>query len=137
MSDFTATTEDGVGDALFNNSSFSGQTELYVGAHTSDPGNAPDGSTEVSAADYARVQTAPADWSTSGNGPSTATNDVDIEFAEAQNNWGTISFITVWDSTVGTTGEAAYTKYSIPSPKTIETGDILRLPSGQITFDID
>lgn len=137
MSDFTASSEDEVAAALFGNTDMTGKANLYVGAHTSDPGNSPDGSTEVGATDYDRVQTAPGDWSVSGNGPKTATNDVDVEFAEAQNDWGTITHITVWDDTEGASGETAYTKYALDSSVDINAGDILRFPANDITFDID
>lgn len=137
MSDFTDDTEDAIGDALFNDTDFPGVTTLYVGAHTADPGNNPDGSTEVGAADYDRVQTSPSEWSTSGNAPRTATNDNDVEFAEAENDWGTITHIVVWDNEQGATGETPYTTYALDSSVEINAGDILRFPAGDITFDIN
>ena len=133
MSDFTDAAEDSIGDALFNNTDFLGIDDLYVGAHTGDPGNS--GTTnEVSAGDYSRVLTESDDWSTSGNGPRQATNDVDVEFAEAENDWGEITHITVWDDLSDGT---AYTKYALDTSVTINTGDILRFPTNDITFDIN
>lgn len=135
MSDFTDQTETEIGDALFGDTDFTAVTDLYVAAHTSDPGNNPDGTTEVDAGEYDRVSTAPGDWSLNGNAPRTAENDVDVEFPEATSDWGTISHLTVWD-TSDDTGDA-YTKYALDSSVDINDGDILRFPTGDITFDID
>ena len=134
MADFTDAAENAVGGALFDNTDFTGVANLHVAAHTADPTNSGEAN-EVGAGDYDRVATSPGDWSTSGNAPLQATNDVDVEFDEATSNWGTITHISVWDGASDT--DTAYTVYELDESVTIDDGDILRFPTGDITFDIN
>jgi len=109
---------------------------LYVGLHTSNPGNSPDGSTEVGASDYSRVSTTTGtDWNTTGTGgPSGFENANELSFGEATNNWGTISHVSLWDSSSGGNALAAF---ALNSSKTIDSGDEAKFNAGDLSFDIN
>jgi hypothetical protein len=136
MSDFTGYLEGEIAEWMVKDTQMpTPSANIYVGLHTSDPGNTPDGSTEVSAADYGRLSTAPSDWSVlAGDGPTTFENATELLFPAAQNNWGTISHVVLWDSSSG--GNAIAT-YDVSTPKAIDTNDEARFPANDLSFDID
>jgi hypothetical protein len=109
---------------------------IYIGLHTSDPGESPDGSTEVSAADYSRVGVA-ADtgWAT----PTTSSfeNASEVTFGEATNDWGTVSHVALWDDTQGAAGETAIAAYALDTSKAINTGDEAVFRAGDLSFSLD
>lgn len=136
MSDFTAYIEAQIANWMTQDTQMdTPPSNIYVGLHTAAPGNSPDGSTEVSATDYSRLSTAPADWTVlSGDGPTTFENANELLFPAAQNNWGTISHVTLWDSS---SGGNAIAKYAVSSSKSIDTNDEARFPANDLSFDID
>jgi hypothetical protein len=138
MSDFTKFTEQEIVNAMVDGTDFTAPSNIYVGLHTSDPGNDPDGSTEVSAADYARESTtAGTDWTVvATNGPTTFENDGEILFSAAQNSWGTINYVVLWDDTLANGGNALAV-YAVSSAKSIDTNDQARFAANQLSFDID
>lgn len=111
---------------------------IYIALHTSDPGNQPDGSTEVSASDYSRVSVSAGtgQFTLGDNGDaSTITNDNEINFGVASNNWGTISHFSVWDGSA-TTDNPLWAA-DLSTSKTIETNDELRFQAGDLTAEIN
>lgn len=138
MSDFTGYLEGEIAEWMVKDTQMpTPPANVYVGLHTSDPGNTPDGSTEVGASDYARLSTAPGDWSVlSGDGPTTFENAVELLFPAAENNWGTISHVMLWDDTLANGGNAI-AKYDVSTPKSIDTNDEARFPANDLSFDID
>ena len=102
-------------------------TAWYVGLFTDNPGEA-QGGTEVSGNGYARKAVT---FTVSGD---TASNNAAIEFDVATGNWGTISHIAVYDA-LTSGNQIAYA--ALTASKTIETGDVLRLPSGEIDITLD
>lgn len=139
MSDFTQYVENQIADWMTQGTApDTAPDPIYVGLHTADPGNNPDGSTEVSAADYTRESTtAGTDWTVSGNAPRSFENANVIEFSTATNNWGTISHVVLWDDTVGASGESAISVHAVSNPKEIATDDRAEFPAGDLSFDID
>lgn len=137
MSDFTAYVENQIVDWMSQGvDPATAPASLYVALHTSDPGNSPDGSTEVGASDYSRVQTAAgSDWDVAGNAPRTFQNASVIEFSTASSNWGTISHATLWDA-ADSTGNAI-SVHPVSSPKEIADGDRAEFPAGDLSFDVD
>lgn len=140
MGDFTHTAEDAIADALANNTDFTGLSELWFSAHDADPGQSPDGTTEID--DANRQQVAAGDLNTSGNAPVEITNGVEVEFNEATVDWGDVTHLVAWDEDEDTTDEPYLIHELVdgdgnPDPKTINEGDILRFPAGDITFEID
>jgi len=116
-------------DHVFGAAAYTAPATLYVALHTANPDE--DGSgAEVSTSGtaYARQTVT---FTTSGN---TTSNDAAVEFPTATANYGTVSHVGVWDaSTAGNL--LAYAALS--SSKTIETGDVFRIPAGDLDITLD
>jgi hypothetical protein len=131
MSSFTDYTENLVLTWLFTGSSATRPTAWYVGLFTAAPSDT-GGGTEVTGNAYARVVTGT--MSISGTSPTNCTNAAAIEFAAASGgNWGTITHVAIFDaSTSGNMlGWAALT-----TSRTINDGDILRIPAGDLDITL-
>lgn len=131
MSSFTDYTENLVLTWLFTGSSATRPTAWYVGLFTAAPSDT-GGGTEVTGNGYARVATGT--LSVSGTSPTNCTNAAAIEFAAASGgNWGTITHIAIFDaSTSGNMlGWAALT-----TSRTINDGDIIRIPAGDLDITL-
>ncbi|MBM3616646.1 MAG: hypothetical protein FJX28_14855 [Alphaproteobacteria bacterium] len=64
----------------------------------------------------------------------TASNNAAIEFPTASGSWGTITHVAVFDAS--TSGNMiAYA--SLTASKTIDTGDVLRVPAGDLDITLD
>lgn len=114
-------------DHVFANAAYTSPTTVYVGLFTSNPNE--DGSgTEVSGGSYARQA---GSFTVSGN---TATTSAAIEFPTATASWGTITHIGIYDaSTAGNL--LAYA--ALTASKAIASGDVFRIPSGDIDITLD
>ena len=116
-------------DHVFGGAAYTAPGTLYLALHTADP--AEDGSgTEVSTSGtaYARATVA---FTTSGN---TTSNTAAVEYATATANFGTVSHVAVWDASTGG-NMLAYA--ALTSSKTIETGDVFRVPAGDLDITLD
>ena len=106
---------------------YTAPTTVYVGLFTSDPTDAGSG-TEVSGGSYARQSatfTAPSNGATVSN--------ADITFPQATGNWGTVGWIGIFDAL--TTGNLMY-HTALDASKTIETGDIFKIASGNLSVTL-
>ena len=102
-------------------------TAWYLGLFTAAPGEA-GGGTELSGSGYARQSIT---FTVSGNN---ASNNAAIEFPTASGSWGTITHVAVFDAS--TSGNMiAYA--SLTASKTIDTGDVLRVPAGDLDITLD
>lgn len=102
-------------------------TAWYLGLFTAAPGEA-GGGTELSGSGYARQAIT---FTVSGNN---ASNNAAIEFPTASGSWGTITHVAVFDAS--TSGNMiAYA--SLTASKTIDTGDVLRVPTGDLDINLD
>jgi len=102
-------------------------TAWYVGLFTAAPGEA-GGGTEVSGNAYVREAVT---FTVSGD---TASNNAAIEWPTATGSWGTITHVAVFDA--DTSGNMlAYA--SLTASKTISTGDVLRIPSGDLDVTLN
>lgn len=104
---------------------------VYVSLHTSDPGESPDGSTEVGSGGYSRQSVAAADWTTSAG---TADNDNAITFPEATSDIGTVTHFAVWDGS--TQSDNALWAASLDNSRDIQTGDTARFSAGDLSFEV-
>ena len=102
-------------------------TAWYVGLFTDAPTEAGTG-TEIAVAGYARM---PITLTVTGN---TASNSASIEFAAATATWGSITHAAVFDSLSGGT-MIAYG--ALTAAKTIDTGDIIRIPAASFNVTLD
>ena len=114
-------------DHVFANNAYTSPSTVYVGLFTSNPDE--DGSgTEVSGGSYARQS---GSFTVSGN---TATTSAAIEFPTATASWGTITHIGIYDaSTAGNL--LAYA--GLTASKAIASGDVFRIPAGDIDITLD
>ena len=112
---------------VFGGTAYTAPATLYVALFTSDPGEAGTG-TEVSGGSYAR-QTAT--FTVTG---AIASNTAAIEFPTATATWGTITYAAVYDALSGGNllGSGALT-----TSKTINTGDVLRIPASNLNITLD
>lgn len=114
-------------DHVFGGSAYTAPATLYLALYTVAPGEA-GGGTEVSGGAYARQTVA---FTTSGN---TTSNTGAVEYPTATANYGTVVAVGVFDaSTAGNL--MAYA--SLSSNKTIETGDVFRVPAGDLDITLD
>jgi len=102
-------------------------TAWYVGLFTAAPGEA-GGGTEISGSAYARQAVT---FTVSGN---LATNNAAIEFPTATGTWGTVTHVAVFDAL---TSGNMLVYASLTSSKTIASGDVLRIPSGDLDITLD
>ena len=111
----------------FTNGAVTRPTAWYLGLFTSNPGDDNSG-TEISGNGYARKSVS---FSVTGD---TATNVAAVEFDVATGNWGTITHVAVFDASTGG-NQIAYA--ALASSKVIETGDVIRVPAGDLDITLD
>jgi hypothetical protein len=121
---FTDYLEDKILKHVFTNVAYTSPTTLYVGLFTTAPTDA-GGGTEITGMGYARKTAA---FTVSGTG-TLATNTSAIDFDAATGTWGTIVAIAIFDAL--TTGNMIAWA-DLTANKTIATGDILRIPAGDL-----
>ena len=112
---------------LFSATSVTRPSAWYVGLFTSNPGET-SGGTEVSGGNYAR------EVITFTIGDDLATNSAAIEFNVASADWGAISHVAVFDALTGG-NQIAYAAFA--TARTINNGDVLRFPAGEIDITIN
>jgi len=138
MTDFSGYSENEIAEWLFKNTDMPvSPSNVYVSLHTADEGENPDGTNEVSAADYDRASTAPADWTIGGtDGPTVAENANNISFGDPTNNWGTITHFALWDASTG--GNPLIKTVQLGSSKTVDADtDELFFSAGDLTASSD
>jgi endoglucanase Acf2 len=114
-------------NAIFRDTAYTSPSDVYVGLFTSDPTDAGSG-TEVSGGSYARVV---ATFGAPSNGSSAS--DADITFAQATALWGTVTHIGIFDAL--TSGNLLY-HGALTASKTIDTGDVFKIPAGSLTVSL-
>ena len=124
---FTNYLETEILDHVFAGAAYTAPSTKYLALFTGAPGEA-GGGTEVSGGGYARQTVA---FTTSGN---TTSNNAAVEYPTATANYGTVTHVAVFDAS--TSGNMmAYAALS--SNKTIETGDVFRVPSGDLDITLN
>ena len=116
-------------DHVFGGTAYTAPGTLYLGLHTSNPGE-DDSGTEVSTSGtaYARQTVA---FTTSGD---TTSNTAAVEYPAATASYGTVSHVGVYDAL--TAGNLlAYG--ALTTSKAIATGDVLRIPAGDLDITLD
>ena len=124
---FSNTYETLVLQYTFTNASVTRPTAWYIGLFTSAPGEA-GGGTEISGNAYVREAVT---FSVTGD---TATNTAAIEWPVATGNWGTITHVAVFDASTGG-NQIAYA--ALTASKVIATGDVIRIPAGDLDITLD
>ena len=130
MSSFSDYTENLVLNWLLTTNSATRPTAWYVGLFTAAPSDT-GGGTEVSGNAYARKATGTI---TVAGTATTATNDAAIEFAAASGgNWGTITHAAIFDAS---TGGNMIAWAALATSRTINDGDVFRIPAGSLTVTL-
>ena len=124
---FTNFLETEILDHVFAGNAYTAPGTIYVGLFAAAPGEA-GGGTEVSGGSYARQA---GTFSVTGN---TATTTGAIEWPTATGTWGTITHIGIFDASTGG-NMMAYA--SLTASKTIASGDVFRIPAGDIDITLD
>lgn len=112
---------------VFGGAAYTAPTTLYVGLFTSDPGETGSG-TEVSGGSYARQTIT---FTVTG---SQASSNAAVEFPTATASWGTITYAAVYDAV---SGGNLLASGALTTSKTIDSGDVFRIPSGDFDIDLD
>ena len=115
-------------DHVFAGAAYTAPTTKYLALFTALADGEAGSVTEVSGGGYARQTVA---FTTSGN---TTSNNAAVEYPTATANYGTVTHVAVFDAS--TSGNMmAYAALS--SNKTIETGDVFRVPSGDLDITLN
>ena len=124
---FTDYLENKVLDYVFSGGSFSQPGTKYLALYTVAPTDSSAG-TEVTGGGYARQTVT---LTTSG---SDTTNSAAVEYPTATANYGTVVAVAVLDASSGG-NMLAYA--SLTASKTIATGDVFRVPAGDLDISLN
>jgi len=114
-------------DHVFTNSAYTSPTTVYVSLHTANPDEDASG-TEVSGGGYVRQS---GSFTVSGN---TATTSASVEYPTATADYGTVTHVAIWDAE-SSGNMLAYA--ALTASKTISTGDVFRIPTGDLDITLD
>lgn len=130
MSSFTNYTENLVLNWLLTTNSATRPTAWFVGLFTAAPSDT-GGGTEVSGNGYARKATGTI---TVSGTATTATNAAAIEFDPASGgNWGSLTHAAIFDAS---TGGNMIAWAQLTTARTINDGDVFRIPAGSLTVTL-
>ena len=115
-------------DHVFAGAAYTAPTTKYLALFTALADGEAGSVTEVSGGGYARQSVA---FTTSGN---TTSNNAAVEYPTATGNYGTVTHVGVYDAS-SSGNLMAYAALS--SNKTIETGDVFRVPSGDLDITLN
>ena len=124
---FSNTFETTVLTWVFTTSSATRPTSWHIALYTASPSD-PGGGTEVTGGGYARQSVT---FTVSGN---TASNTAAIEWPVATAGYGTVTDVGVFDAASGG-NLIAYA--ALTTSKAIDTGDVFRLPAGDLDVTLD
>ena len=116
-------------NATLNGVAFTAVNNPYVSLHTADPTDAGTG-TEVSGGSYARTA---ASFATASGTSGLVATDADVTFPTATGTWGVVGWIGLWDAASG--GNMLY-HTALDTSKTIDSGDIFKITTGNLTVEL-
>jgi len=119
--------ENALVNATLRNTTYTSPATVYVGLFTTDPTDAGSG-TEVSGGSYARQS---ASFAAPSNGASATS--ADVTFPQATASWGTVTHFGVFDAS--SSGNLLY-HGALTVSKAIETGDVFKISSGNLTITL-
>ena len=127
MAEISNYLENAIINATLRATTYTSPATVYVSLWTTDPTDAGSG-TEVSGGSYAR--TAVTFGAPSGG---VSTNSAAVEFPQATASWGTIGYIGINDAS--TSGNLLY-HTALDTSKTIDSGDIFKIASGNLSVTL-
>ena len=125
---FTNFLETEILDHVFAGAAYSAPSTKYLALFTAISDGEAGSVTELSGSAYARQSVA---FTTSGN---TTSNNAAVEFPTATGSWGTVTHVGVYDAS-SSGNLMAYATLS--SSKAIATGDVFRVPSGDLDITLN
>ena len=129
MAEMSNYLENALLNGTLNATTYTAPTTIYVSLWTSNPGDDASGA-EVSGGSYART-TVTFDTATGTTG--LVATDADITFPTATAGWGTVGWIGINDALSG--GNLLY-HTALDLPKTIDSGDIFKITTGNLTVEL-
>jgi hypothetical protein len=127
MAEFSNFLENALINAVLRNTTYTSPATVYVSLYTTDPTDADTG-TEVSGGSYARTAVT---MGAPSNGVST--NSADVTFPTATASWGTVAYIGIHDAS--TSGNLLF-HTPLDTSKTIDTGDIFKITTGNLSVTL-
>ena len=127
MAEFSNYLENALINATLRATTYTSPATVYVSLYTTDPTDADTG-TEVSGGSYARTAVT---MGAPSNGVST--NSADVTFPTATGSWGTVTHIGIHDAL--TTGNLLF-HTALDTAKTIDTGDIFKITTGNLSVTL-
>jgi hypothetical protein len=127
MAEFSNYLENAVINAVLRNTTYTSPTTVYVALFTTDPTDADTGN-EVAVGSYARTAVT---FDAPSNG--VTSNSADVEFPQATASQGTITHIGLYDAL--TSGNLLFHTI-LDVPKTIDSGDIFKIASGNLSVTL-
>lgn len=117
-------------DHVFGGTAYTAPSTLYVALFTAVTDGEAGTVTEVSTSGtaYARQSVT---FTTSGN---TASNDAGVEYATATASYGTVTHVGIYDAS---TAGNLLCYASLSSSKSIDTGDVFRIPTGDLDITLN
>jgi hypothetical protein len=116
-------------DHVFTNNAYTSPSAVYVSLHTANPDEDASGAeVSTSGTGYARQAGA---FSVSGN---TATTTAAVEYPTATASYGTVTHVGIWDASTGG-NMLAYA--ALTTSKAISSGDVFRIPTGDLDITLD
>ena len=112
---------------VFGGTAYTPASTLYLTLYTADPSDT-GGGTEVSGGGYARQSVT---FTVSGNN---ASNSAAVEYPTATASYGTVVAVGVFDAS-SSGNLLAYA--GLTTDKAIDTGDVFRIPAGDLDINID
>ncbi len=125
---FTNFLETEILDHVFAGAAYSAPGTLYIGLFTAISDGEAGSVTEVSGSAYARQTMA---FTTSG---ATTSNNAAVEFPTATGSWGTITHVGIFDAS---TSGNLMVYATLTASKAITTGDVFRVPSGDLDITLN
>jgi len=127
MAEFSNFLENALINATLRNTTYTSPATVYVSLYTTDPTDA-DSGTEVSGGSYARTS---ATFDAPSNG--VTQNSADITFPTSTASWGTVTHIGLHDAS--TAGNLLF-HTPLDTSKTIDSGDIFKIETGNLTVTL-
>ena len=125
---FTNFLETEILDHVFAGAAYTAPSTKYLALFTAISDGEAGSVTEISGNAYARQSVA---FTTSGN---TTSNNAAVEFPTATGSWGTVTHVGVYDA-ASSGNLMAYATLS--ASKAIDTGDVFRVPSGDLDITLN
>jgi hypothetical protein len=127
MAEMSNFLENALINATLRATTYTSVATVYVSLWTSDPTDAGSG-TEVSGGSYARTAVT---FGAPSNG--VTTNSADVTFPTATGSWGVVGWIGINDASTG--GNLLYHS-PLDTSKTIDTGDIFKISTGNLSVTL-